>query len=840
MIARLLLTGGLGWLSVAIAAAQHPAAHTNPVAWHPVSAAHRQVGGLTIAVEASALEATLRTAPPETQAAAGILLPVPLPDGSVENFRVWRVPVMAPELAARYPAIQTYAGQSLQNPAVSARFDLTPQGFHGLLLGSPVGKVVIEPVDAAAGLYASRTASSSASWSCTLPASTAKQPTVANRGQAAAFGSTLLTYRLALACTGEYATAVTANATPAVATTKLNVLAAMVTAINRVTGIYEKELAIRLVLIGNNDQLIYLSAATDPYTNDDGSAMLGENQANVDAVIGTARYDIGHVFSTGGGGIAALQAVCDVNIKAQGVTGLPNPRGDGFYVDYVAHEMGHQFGGNHTFNSVTGSCNGNRNRQTAMEPGSGTTIMAYAGICGADNVQSNSDPYFHAISQDEIRSYVLDTRTNYGGACPVYTSTGNQAPVVTAGASYTIPQGTPFTLTGSATDANGDALTYAWEQMDQSSQGGAPAAAATSTTAPLFRAFAPVSTGTRTFPRLTDILSNTATIGETLPTVARTMNFRLTARDNRPGGGGVGSASTAVNTTAAGPFLITTANSAITQAPLSTFTVTWSVNNTTSAPINAANVRILFSTDGGQTFPYVLAANTPNDGSQGVVFPNVRTSTGRLRVEAVGNIFFDINNADITLSGPLPVTLTRFTAAAEGTTALLHWTTAQEVHNAGFEVQLQGPDDQEFRKVAFVAGQGSTTQSQSYALRVPDLGAGRWYVRLHQLDEGGQTGSFSSVQSVLIRVPAVAASIWPNPLPAGQGTITVELPTAGTAQVTLYDVLGRPVATQPPLALAAGKTDVPLTLPAVPAGLYMWQLTVDGRPATQGRVLLRP
>ncbi|AHJ98476.1 hypothetical protein Hsw_2881 [Hymenobacter swuensis DY53] len=708
-------------------------------------------------------------------------------------------------------------------------------------MGHPAGPVLIEPVDAAQGTYTSKAAGRPAqSWACELRVLAGKQPAVSTRNQAAAFGGTLLTYRLALACTGEYATAVTTSATPAVAATKTNVLAAMATAVNRVTGIYERELAIRLVLIDGNDRLIYLTPATDPYTNDDGGVLLDENQTNVDAVIGSANYDIGHVFSTGGGGVATLQAVCDVNIKAWGVTGLPRPVGDAFYVDYVAHEIGHQFGGNHTFNSVTGGCNGNRNRQTAMEPGSGTTIMAYAGICGTDNIQSSSGPYFHAISQDEIRSYVLDTRPNYGGACPVSTSTGNAAPVVTAGPGYTIPQGTPFFLVGSATDANGDALTYSWEQLNQSSQGGAPAAAATSTTAPLFRAFAPAAVPTRTFPRLSDILGSMATLGEVLPTVARALTFRLTARDNRAGGGGVGSATTTITTTAAGPFLVTAANSALAQPPLSSFTVTWSVNNTDVAPIGAVNVRITFSADGGQTFPYVLAASTANDGSQQIIFPNVLTATGRLRVQAVNNVFFDINNADITLSGPLPVTLTRFAATARGTTALLRWATAQELHNAGFEVQLQGPHDPEFRKVAFVAGRGTTSQSQTYELELPNLAPGPWYVRLQQLDEAdsGANGSFSAVQSFVIEPQPMRVSFWPNPLVAGTGTASVYLPDAGPVQITLYDLLGRPVCTLPTVQAAAGLTDIPLPLPALPDGLYAWRLTAGRRPPMQGRVML--
>ena len=445
----------------------------------------------------------------------------------------------------------------------------------------------------------------------------------------------------------------------------------MLTSVNRVTGVYESEVSVRMVLISNNNLLIYTDGSIDPYTNDDGVTMLTENQANIDVVIGTANYDIGHVFSTGGGGVATLNSPCNASTKARGVTGLSNPVGDAFDIDYVAHEMGHQYGAPHTFNSVTGSCSGNRTSSDAYEVGSATTIMGYAGICGSDNIQPNSDPFFHTISFDRISNFVEAG----GAACRTVTATGNTLPVITAmnnnGAN--IPINTPFTLTASATDANGDALTYCWEEWDLG-----PATAwnggNANTTSPLFKSRIPKTTGSRTFPDIAYIAANylpvvpSATMGglrgETLPAVARALKFRLTVRDNRAGGGGVvtgGDGCQAgftgffqVNTIATtGPFAVTVPNGGENYPGGSSQTITWNVVGTDAAPINVANVRISLSTDGGLTYPTVLAASTPNDGSESLTIPAVISNTARIKVEALGNIFFDISNANFIISAPL-------------------------------------------------------------------------------------------------------------------------------------------------------------------------------------------
>jgi hypothetical protein len=566
----------------------------------------------------------------------GLLFSLPHPDGGFTKFRLVESPVMEPGLAAQFPDIKTYRGQGVDDPAANVRLDITPQGFHAMVL-SPRGDYFIDPysqgdVNHYAVYRKSEFRPSLAhKWSCGV---TDHRPMDEGGYGERNSGGTLKTYRLAVAATGEY----TAFHGGTVAAGQ----AAIVTAVNRVNGLYERDLTLRLVLVANNSSLVYTNASTDPYTNNNGSTMLGQNQTTITSVIGSANYDIGHVFSTGGGGVAQLGCVCSSNSKARGVTGQPSPVGDPFSIDYVAHEMGHQFGANHTFNGCGGG-----GSAAAYEPGSATTIMGYAGICGGDNLQSNSDAIFHHHSYAEIRAFVAA-----GGACGANSATGNSVPTVNGGPNYTIPKGTAFTLTTtSATDANGDALTYSWEQRDL---GAAQAVTDPDNgTSPIFRCWDATTSNARTFPRYADVLDGTLVVGEKYPAVARTMDARVTVRDNRSGGGGVfeDDVIVTINGTA-GPFAITSPNTNVTWS--GTQTVTWNVAGTNAAPVNTANVRILLSTDGGQTWPTVLAATTPNDGSEAVTLPFVSSTTARIRVEAVGNIYFDVSNVNFTLQGPPP------------------------------------------------------------------------------------------------------------------------------------------------------------------------------------------
>ncbi|MDQ3051296.1 MAG: M12 family metallo-peptidase [Bacteroidota bacterium] len=574
------------------------------------------------------------------------ILSLPMSDGTFQDFKITASTVMHPDLGARYPQIKTYNAEGVTDRSAIAKLDVTPFGFHAMILSAD-GTTYIDPFSLQDPdyymVYHKRDFYSDQEFVCHTNGSEnvieAERLIAPGTGVAKSIGSELKTYRLALATTGEY-TGFFGGTVP-------GALAAMVTAVNRVTGIYEREFAIRLELIPNTDTLIFTNAATDPYDNYDGGAMLAQNQTTCAARIGGGNYDIGHVFSTGGGGIAGLGVICNFSQKAKGVTGLPTPNGDPFYVDYVAHEMGHQFGGNHTFNSEVGACNGNRSFTSAYEPGSGSTIMAYAGICGSNNLQTFSDDYFHTKSFDEI---IIYTTTGIGGACPVVTTTFNDPPVINPGNNYIIPYLTPFRLTGSATDINGDSLTYCWEQHNL---GPAGTWNNPSGNAPIFRSFDPSPNPTRLFPKLTNILNNNQTIGEVKPGYARTLSFKLTVRDNRLNGGGVTNNDTPVqvqviNTGQA--FAVTSPNTTgIIWQSGGVATVTWDVGSSDVAPINTPLVNIFLSTDGGLTFPILLAQSVANNGSFNVNVPNVFTTLARVMVEGDGNIFFDINDKDFEI-----------------------------------------------------------------------------------------------------------------------------------------------------------------------------------------------
>lgn len=583
------------------------------------------------------------------------IMTLPMPDGSFARFRIQESVLMEPELAAKLSDVKTYRGQGVDDPTAMARLDFTPTGFHGFIRSSQ-GAVFIDPLlrgdkrfymsywrrdyfrpGTTPAFHCEFTNENPTAVTTPTPAGVSAESRVA---ALAASGATLRTYRLAMAATGEYSAFYGGTVSGA--------QAGIVTTMNRVSGIFEQDLAIRFVLV-NNTAIVFTNAGSDPYDNDSGD--LSANQSTIDSLIGTANYDIGHLVGTGGGGIASLRSVCVTGAKSQGLTGSNSPVGDAFDVDYVAHEIGHQFGGNHTFNGTTGACGGgNRSGTSAYEPGSGSTIMAYAGICGAEDLQPHSDPYFHVRSFDEIVTY---TTTGNGNNCPLQTSTGNGAPTVNAGAAISIPHSTPFYLTGSATDPNDHPLTYAWEQFNT----GASSTSANmgdQGTRPIFRSFNPTPSPVRTFPKLSSLLTNTFTIGEWLPTTTRVMTFRLMARDNQPGGGGVNYASTTVSVTnTAGPFVVTAPNTAVSWVGGSSQNVTWNVANTTAAPVICANVKVQLSTDGGTTFPTTILASTPNDGTEAITVPSESTTSARIRVECATSPFFDISNVDFTISAPI-------------------------------------------------------------------------------------------------------------------------------------------------------------------------------------------
>ena len=598
--------------------------------------------------------AALKNAPPEFSAGKtapeNLEIEIPMPDGSLAKFRVVESPVMAPELAAKFPEIKTYLGHGLDDPAATARLDYTPAGFHAQIL-SPHGAVYIEPLTKGetnlySCFYKRDYERDPTEFHCLTEADANAAPALARDAAAPMFrgGETLRTYRIAVAAAGEY-TAFQGGSVNAA-------LAAIVTAINRVDGIYETELAVRFVLVDHEDKIIFTNAGNDPYSaNAANNDTMLENQQTMDARIGSANYDFGIALNTAGSGVAQVHTVCQDGWKARACVGSTSPIGDGFYVDYLAHEIGHQFGALHTFNSISGHCNNStRTPGSAYEPGSGSTIMAYAGICDSDNLQVHSDPYFHSTSLQEIGDYIT---SGNGNSCPTTASTGNSPPNVDAGGSYTIPSRTPFRLTASGGDPNGDTVLYCWEERDlgpaQSLNDG------DNGSSPLFRSFNPTSEASRSFPKLSDILRGNPGRGERLPTADRTLNFRVTARDNR---GGSSSSDTQVFVAgAAGPFQITSPGSRVVWFGLTTQTITWDVAGTASSPINAGAVNILFASD-GTNFSTTLASWISNNGSAQVTLPNDATSSARLAVAPVGNIFFAISPEEIELRESVPPQIT--------------------------------------------------------------------------------------------------------------------------------------------------------------------------------------
>ncbi|MBL7692105.1 MAG: zinc-dependent metalloprotease [Flavipsychrobacter sp.] len=616
--------------------------------------------------------------------AEAIVISLPLPDGSYRDFRVWQTPMMPPVLAQKYPDIKTFTAEAVGAPAVTAKLDFTVYGFSAMIYDGE-NTSFIDPFDNYHdGFYLvhykrderrndndrmrcefRNEADELAGGEAMITAETG----LPKLAQKTSNGYELRTYRLALSCSNQYAVAATGVASPTITQT----LSKMTTTMNRVNGVYNREFSVQMNFVANEDTLIWTAPTgtingNDPFNsiNSNGAACLGVNHTTCTNRIGTANFDLGHVFTTGGGGISGLGIVCNSSQKGRSVTGLPTPVGDGFDIDYVAHEMGHEFGSNHTFNNNSdGSCSGNASSNYAYEPSSGSTILAYAGICSPDNVQNNSDAYFHASSLVQIQGKLAGSQN----VCAVRTSTGNKlvylAPFT---ASYKIPYKTPFELIApTAVDSVADtSVTYCWEQWNRGDFGSR--IKDTYFRGPIFRSYSPKKYDPlRTFPKLSMILSGNLTavtasgsLGEKAPDTTRFLTFKLTVRNIFNGKGCFLFPDDtvhidAISTGAAnnyGGFKVTSQNAfGITYEGGSTQTITWDKVGTDAAPYNVANVKIYMSTDAGVTWPYTVGT-FPNTGTASITVPNPPATSAvvRFKVKAENNIFFNINTRSITVT----------------------------------------------------------------------------------------------------------------------------------------------------------------------------------------------
>lgn len=772
---------------------------------------------------------------------SGIVIPFPNDKGIMESYTILESPIMSPELSAQYPEIKSYVGYGIKDPTATIHFSVSPSGLQTMRLSGKSKAVFIEPYTTNSKVYSVYTKDSKVKeikkFKCHTKNSTTSYNHKSSVGAKNADDGILRTYRLAISATDEY-TAFHGGVAQA--------QAAINATITRVNAIFERDFSIRLNLVhtkifSNNRE------HPDPYNY---NAQTGESNyfEEIQRVLDAERingqpvnYDIGHLFggvasnqSPNGDGAGAIGMVCNARGKGSAFTTSGVPTGDTFDIDFVAHEMGHQFGANHTW---TFGRNEGTNRH--VEPGSGTTIMGYAGITGLNtDVQQHSDPYFHAVSIKQVTDFVKG-----GQQCGTRSNTGNNIPAVNAGADYTIPKGTPFVLTGEGRDADvRDNLTYCWEQMDEDN-------AATkfpnknATTGVAFRSYSPTASKKRYFPTLDTIKKGkTNWKWEAVPDVARTLNFRLTVRDNKAGGGANRSDDMRVNVVAeAGPFKITTLNRKhIRLRPNTMHTLTWDVAGTNRNGINAANVDILLSEDGGATYPLdkALARNVVNDGEQEIRLPETLANNYRIMVKPVNNIFFDITNENLEIANCIDATISlRLDRYPKETT----WKIVDSNNNI---VSEGGPykDDQKETEIVlqdcFIPGRYTFTIKDSANDGICcAYGRGSYAIRSggNTLISGAENIGSSESKAFEIAAPAAVAArnginkdkvtwVYPNPI-TDKGILNIVAPISN-APFSIHDVLGRKV--------SQGNVDNQNTIDvnSLKLGLYIVTLDIKGKKYT--------
>ncbi|MDX7898820.1 reprolysin-like metallopeptidase [Aeromonas media] len=561
-------------------------------------------------------------------------LTLPLPDGKEVTFNLQAYDLLPSDLAARYPGILAFKGYDESNPMETGRFDLGPQGFHAMF--SHQGRMVfVDPLRNGEGyaIYYQQDAHSRLEEEADrVIGSQAK----ALARQVLVDGNERKRYVIAISAAGEY--------TQYHGGTVEAGLGAIATLLNRVNEVYQRDVAAEFQLASGNDTIIFTNTATDPFNNDDGDIdanVTVQQQAQSQAGTRLGPFDIGHVVNTGGGGLAGLGVLCTAE-KSAGMTGSPDPVGDAFFIDYVAHEIGHQFGADHTFNGTTGSCGGgNREASQAWEPGSGSSIMAYAGICGEENLQANSLPYFHSKSIEQMRAHMATV-----ASCGTPQRLTNNAPQVAAGNDYVIPANTPFVLKGAGADLDQDPLSYTWEQIDLGTESFSVASMVDDGSRPLFRFVAPTALPERTLPSLPSLLTNTLAKGEAWPATNRELNFRLTVRDGK---GGVASDDMKIQVVNTGKAFALTSPLVTPLGAGTSQTISWDVAGTNAAPINCSKVELSLTRDEGVSWT-LLASGQPNSGSASVTIPAGNDGTARLKVACSDNLFFAISPLKLSVT----------------------------------------------------------------------------------------------------------------------------------------------------------------------------------------------
>jgi hypothetical protein len=757
------------------------------------------------------------------------VISLPDADGNFEQFEVYEASNFDPELQARFPEIRAFSGRGITDKYATLKLSISPQGIQSMVFRTDKENEFIEPYSSDHSVYAvfkSHREKGNLPWTCTtqekqMASDLNKMIDITPYASGSSTGQ-LKTMRLAQSCNGEYSNFFGATSSAQVSL----VLAAFNATITRCNGCYEKDLALHLNLIANTTAVIYYNPATDPYTTlANWNAQL---QSTLTSVIGEANYDIGHMFgaSGGGGNAGCIGCVCVDGQKGSGITSPADgiPQGDNFDIDYVTHEVGHQLGGNHTFSMTLEGTGVNK------EVGSGITIMGYAGITSQD-VAPHSIDIYHEATIAQIQANLA------GKTCPVSTNitANNAAPVVAAVSNFTIPISTPFALTASATDANGDPLTYCWEQNDNSTTSGASSVASpTKATGPNWLTFAATASGTRTFPKLSTILSglnvtpplpggDAGTNIEALSSVSRTLNFRVTVRDNCPYVAGVKIGQTAFTdavvtvSNTSGPFAVTVPNTNVTWAGSSSQTVTWSVNNTTAAPVSCANVKISLSTDGGTTFS-TLVASTVNDGTEAITVPNTPSTTARIKVEAVVNIFFVISNTNFTITAGSSCGTPDFLSSTAITTssATVLWSTVAGANSYDVDYKLNSSG----------TWTNAATGTTSTSVNLSGLTPGSlydWRVRANCT-----SGSSSYAQSQFTTIPVAACN---TPTGLSSSGVTASAATVSWTAVSgaiSYDVDYKTNASGTWTNAATGTTSTSVNLSGLSAStLYDWRVRTN-------------